>query len=316
MKTPQNRQRAWLLVPVFAMAILSVACSSAPKKEAARSFGIKNDAADYTKLGDGYFFQGQYGTAMQFYLNALEANLSVDNISGSIASRNSLGRSYLALGQLDSAERELGDAIQDARASGMNELIALSLANMGELYYTRGELDRADQYFTEAASLVNDRDITKSVVLHNQGVLALAKGELEQAERYLLAAASLNDKAKRWIEYASNCYMMATLYKAHDRLPEAIIWANRALEADKIAENSLGIGSDLQALGKLSMAIGQKEAAFDYYRRAFGLWLSVGREAEAVSTLEILAQIAEDIDLPEYVTRYGQLLKSVEALGN
>lgn len=288
----------------------AASCSSAPKSTG-EALTVKNDAADFTRLADGFYFAGQYASALQYYGNALEANLSVDNVAGALSSRNALGRTYLALGRLEDAARELGDALEDARASGIKSAIALSLSNLGELAYAGGKLDEAESLFQEAETLAGGKGVTAAVVAHNRGVVALARGELDSAEGFLMDAAGMNERAKRWIELGTNRYVLAAVYRARGNLDQAISWATKALEADKFAENTLGIGADLEALARLRLAAEQPELAFDLYRRAFGLWLSVDRETEAVRCLNALADLAAKLGKEDYLRRYEAILDNL-----
>ncbi len=289
---------------------LTLSCSSAPKSTG-EALVVKNDAADFTRLADSFFFAGQYASALQYYGSALEANLSVDNIAGSLSSRNALGRTYLALGRLEDASRELTDALEDARAAGLKPAMALSLSNLGELAYARGMLDEAERLFLEAVPFATERDVSAAVLLHNRAVVALARGQLEQAEQFLREAAGLNERAKRWVELGTNRYVLAAVFRARGNIEDALVWANLALDADKFAENTLGIGADLEALAKLHIAARKSSVAFDLYRRAFGLWLSVDRETEAIRCLKALLALAVELGKEDYARRYQAILDGI-----
>jgi tetratricopeptide (TPR) repeat protein len=286
-------------------------CSSAPKK-AVDTVALKNEAADYAKLADDFFFKGQYLSALQFYGEALELNLSVDNIEGVIVARNALGRTLLVLGRLDDAEREFTDALRDGRPFGKPALIAQSLSNLGELYYTRSRLEEAETFLMEAERLAPTNDAVWAVVAHNRGVVAVARGDLNGARAYLLKAEQANERAKRWSVLGTNRYVLASVAYAQGSLDEALRWAEQALAADKTAENSLGIGADLEALGRLSRRAGQAEKAFEYFRRSFGLWLALGKDLDAERVVRELRELALELGEEDYAIRYGRMLEGVE----
>ena len=282
-------------------------CSSAPKRQTA-VVERKNEAAEYSGLADGFLASGQYSSALQYYGEALDASLSVDDVAGAVKSRGSLGRAYLAVGDLDDAEREFGDALEDARALGEPALVALCLSNLGELRYARGERDAADALFAEAEGLAAGDEAIAAVVAHNRGVVAMARADYAAAEAYVLRSAAANEKARRWVELGSNRYALASIANARGDLPGAVAWALSALEADKRAENSPGIGADLEALARLRLKSGDGAAAFDYYRRAFGVWLSLGRADDAERCLVALTDLASSLGKDEYAARYEALL--------
>jgi tetratricopeptide (TPR) repeat protein len=299
------------LIALLTLCFSALACSSAPKK-AVDTVALKNEAADYAKLADDFFFKGQYLSALQFYGEALDLNLSVDNIEGVIVARNALGRTLLVLGRLDDAEREFTDALRDGRPFGKPALIAQSLSNLGELYYTRSKLEEAETFLLEAERLAPTNDAVWAVVAHNRGVVAVARGDLSGARAYLLKAEQANERAKRWSVLGTNRYVLASVAHAQGSLEEALRWAEQALAADKAAENSLGIGADLEALGRLSRRAGRPEQAFEYFRRSFGLWLALGKDRDAERVLRELRELALELGEEDYALRYGRMLEGVE----
>lgn len=312
----RHKARAGLSAAValaaLAIAAAGSACSSAPKRPS-EVVAVKNEAADYSRLADGFLAAGQYASALQYYGEALTSNLSVDNIEGSIIARSSLGRVYLALRQYNDAERELGDALEDARAFGKPALIALCLSNLGELRYAGNDKAAADSLFTEAETLAVSNEAVVALVAHNRGVVAMSRGDYAAAEAFLAKSAALNERARRLSELASDRYVLASVAHAKGDLPGAIAWAGKALAADKAAENAPGIGADLEALAQLHRKAGHDDIAFDLYRRAFGVWLSLNRESDGERCLVALADLAASLGKESYLARYQALLDKVRA---
>jgi len=297
-------------VALAAAALTLAACSSAPKRSLS-VVTVKNDAAEFSKLADGFLAAGQHASALQFYGEALDANLSVDNVEGVIASRGSLGRVYLALDRLEDAEREFGDALEDARAHGEPSLVARCLSNLGELRYASGDAEAAEALFAEAEPLAAGDDAVAAVIAHNRGVVAMSRADYAAAEAFIQRSASANEKGKRWIELGSNRYALASIANARGDVPGALAWAGEALEADKAAEHSPGIGADLEALARLRAKAGDDAAAFDLYRRAFGVWLSLDRAADAERCLTALRDLAASLGKDGYAERYAALLERI-----
>lgn len=301
---------ALVTLAALAMAAIASACSSAPGRPS-ETVAIKNEAADYSRLADGFLAAGQYASALQYYGEALTSNLSVDNIEGSIMARSSLGRVYLALRQYNDAERELGDALEDARAFGKPSLMALCLSNLGELRYAGSDTDAADLLFAEAETLAAGDEAVVALVAHNRGVVAMSRGDYAAAEAFLAKSAALNERARRLSELASDRYVLASLAHAKGDLADAITWADKALAADKAAENAPGIGADLEALAQLHRKAGHDDLAFDLYRRAFGVWLSLNREPDGERCLVTLNELAVKLGKESYALRYTALLEAI-----
>jgi tetratricopeptide (TPR) repeat protein len=320
-RRPDGRvTRALALLAAATLAALSLgSCSSVPKKTVTAAVARKNDAAEFSRLGDGFLASGQYASALQYYGEALEANLSVDNVAGAVSSRGSLGRVYLALARLDDADREFSDALEDARAFGVPSLTALCLSNLGELRYAAGVASgdaakgaaAADALFAEAEPLAAGDEAVAAVVAHNRGIAAMARGDYAAAEAFIMKSAAANEKARRWTELGSNRYALASIANALGDLPLALQRARAALEADKAAENSRGIADDLEALARLSRKAGDEAAAFDYYRRAFGVRLSLDQVPEAERCLVALNELAVKLGKESYAARYAELLQRI-----
>lgn len=304
---PHRAGKLGFVIMVAGLVILSYSCSSMPKGSR-DVVAKKNEAAEYAKLADGFYFAGQYASALQFYGEALDGNLSVDNVEGAIMARSSLGRVYLTMGALDDASREFGDALEDARVYGQSSLLALCLSNLGELRFAQERIDEAEELFATAEPLAADDNATAALVAHNRGMVAKAKGDLAAAEALILQAAAANEKAARWAELGSNRYVLASIANARGDLPGAILLAEKALAADKAAENIPGIGADLQALARLRRRNSEPELAFDLYRRAFGVWVGFDRVDEARACLEALGELAVELGKDEYASRYAELL--------
>lgn len=294
-------------IMVAALVVFAASCSSTPKgsKDVVAK---KNEAADYAKLADGFYFAGQYLSALQFYGEALDGNLSVDNVEGAIMARSSLGRVYLTMGSLDDAVREFGDALEDAKVFGKSSLLALCMSNLGELRFAQDRIDEAEELFTAAEPLAISDNATAALVAHNRGMVAKARGDLDSAEALILKAAAANEKAVRWAELGSNRYVLASIANARGDVPGAIALAGKALAADKAAENVPGIGADLQALARLRRRNGEPELAFDLYRRAFGVWVGFDRVDEARTCLVALGELARELGKDEYAERFTELL--------
>jgi len=87
-----------------------------------------------------------------------------------------------------------------------------------------------------------------------------------------------------------------------------LAWAEKALEADKKAENSSGIAADLEALGKLNRKLSNNQEAFNYFRRAFNLAMLINDGAAVERVLSNLIELSALLEKPDYAARYAELL--------
>ena len=286
-------------------------CSSLGKSENI-IYEQKNEAAGYLKLADEFTSKGQYASALQYYNQALETNLMVDNQEGAIKARSSLGRVYLLIQQYEEAYKELQHAYEDAKFYGDNDLIALCLSNLGEYYYTQNTMEQALLVLQEARGLLsNNNNRLLAVILHNTAVVYVKQTRYEEAKILLETASAINFKEKKWSEYAANCYTLGIIANKTGNNLLAEQWMQKALDGDKKAENSRGILLDLEALGKLAQKAGAYEKSFDYYRRAFYVALLLNDVGAAKRCVTELIQLSEKLGRADDVKRYKEMLSKL-----
>lgn len=304
--------RAALFPAALAALAVLASCSSAPKP-VAEVVARKNQAAEYSKLGDGFLAKRDYASALRFYEESLRENRAVDNVEGVVISMNSVGRVYLAAGRLDDAESTFREALDYAGPLKNPSFRALALANLGEALYARGEADAAMEAFQEAVPLSARDERTLAVLLHDRAVVYRDRGEYEPAESDLRRAAGINQRLKRLAEYGANLYLLGNIAHKKGNTQSALDLLRQALEADRKAENSAGIAADLEALAVLSRGQGAGEDAFHYYRRAFDVFVSLDSAADALRCAEALAGLAAELERPGDVQRYRDYVRRIQA---
>lgn len=304
--------RAALFPAALAALAVLASCSSAPKP-VAEVVARKNQAAEYSKLGDGFLAKRDYASALRFYEESLRENRAVDNVEGVVISMNSVGRVYLAAGRLDDAEATFREALDYAGPLKNPSFRALALANLGEALYARGEADAAMEAFQEAVPLSARDERTLAVLLHDRAVVYRDRGEWESAESDLRRAAGINQRLKRLAEYGANLYLLGNIAHKKGNTQSALDLLRQALEADRKAENSAGIAADLEALAVLSRGQGAGEDAFHYYRRAFDVFVSLDSAADALRCAEALAGLAAELERPGDVQRYRDYVRRIQA---
>ena len=141
---------------------------------------MKNRAAEAAQFGNSYYRQGRYDLALQFFTQALNENLSVDNEPGVVQSYNSIGRVYLAVGMVDEAETAFLKAQAIAVRLGGESLFVTS-NNLGELYLRRGDAAGALETFERVlgGSLAGMPPDQVGLLYHNLGSAYKATGDLD-----------------------------------------------------------------------------------------------------------------------------------------
>ena len=293
---------------VLAAVLLLAACSSAPKK-ADEATDIKNRAAEAAQFGNSYYRQGRYDLALQFFTQALNENLSVDNEPGVVQSYNSIGRVYLAVGMIGEAESAfLRAAAIAVRLGGEPQFVTSN--NLGELYLRRGDAATALATFERVLGgpLAGMPPAQVGLLYHNLGCASKATGDLVKAMEWLKKALAVNLDEKLYEEAAADYYMIASVHSKQGDYPAAAKNAELALEYDKRIENALGVVKDLLALGLVAMKAGDPATAYGYFQRSHLAATALGSTADIRSALEGLIASGEALGMSAATAEYRKAL--------
>lgn len=151
-----------------------------------------DDLAYYVGLGNGYYTQSNFNTAIIVYSCALEVN---PNYAPAYVSR---GFAYAALGNQ-------ADALEDYnQALGLNPDLLSGYINRGILYTAQGRFGLALTDF----DLVIALDADNAIAYNNRGVVYAAEGDYELAITDFQTAIELNP------EYAAPHAALGVVYSA------------------------------------------------------------------------------------------------------
>lgn len=318
---PQHITGRFLLIMSAATAVIVLtvlgACSSAPDPPA-ESRRVRDRAAEYATIGNGYFQRANYEMALQFFELGLSENMLVDHLPGIVRSHNSIAKVYLAVGRFDAAGAELNRALEIARDLDAPQELAKTHTLLGELAMRMennqaalSELNRAREILLEAAFEVD------SVLLHNLGTAHARNAEYSDAERYLRQALDKNLTDNSWAKTAGNYYMLSSIASRQGDFDRALQLMEQALAFDKRAENSIGIAADLVGVGRIYERKEQLDEAYPFYLRALRIYLGLNLAAPTADTLGTLERVAEELGRTEEAEEFGsQRMRILQQTGD
>lgn len=252
-------------------------CSSLPK-ETVQHTERNEQASSFLKMGLKQHQGGHYPKACAFFKKALASYSSVDDGGGVAESYCGLGRSQMAMEELEKAETSFQQAHLAAKGSGFVDLEAQALGGLGAVALHRNQPDQAISLFEKALALpLVQQSSTRATVLHDLGAAHQKLGDNSKALPLFESALGLHETLRDLMGIATDCYSLALMYEAENNNVLALEYARRALNHDKRAENPYGVAQDLTLLGTLSSANGQEDQAQDYLRRANLAWGALGR---------------------------------------
>ena len=280
-------------------------CSTAPRRPDL-VHTIKNRAAEMITAGNRALQAGRYSEALTLYTLSLETNRSIDHLPGMIESHNSRGKVYFITGNSEMAWTEFEKALSiaeltlegedDASRREREQRLLGKLrtkVNMAEVLLSRGEPEEAYALLDGLHEIAPNRSLEQAMVLHAQAMAVRRLGRTQDAVERLEAAKAINIRNKSHIYTAANFYSLASIYSLQDDYETAVEMARQALRYDKKAENSIGIGADLHALGLIHRKFGSHQKSRDYFQRAYWTYSSMRDYGEAAQVVEDLLSVLE-----------------------
>jgi predicted ATPase/DNA-binding SARP family transcriptional activator len=140
--------------------------------------------------------QGDYGAAVTFSEQALDAAREADDPLLVANTLSNLGAIALAAGDHERAATALEEAVPLAREVGDTRVLALAVNNLGDLALTTGDHARARPLLEESHALLVARGDTANIARShfNLGAAALMLDEHETAERHFREGLDLADE--------------------------------------------------------------------------------------------------------------------------
>lgn len=295
-------------------ALLLASCSSLPKGSG-RVDSVKNQAAQYASQGNSYYAKGDYVQAEKFFRLALDADFSVDHRSGISSSYTSLGRVYLAAGDIQAAGAAFENAVQFATPATTPEeqtLVIGARTGQAEILLVQGKYRAAIDLLKKSEALPAPADTSeRAALLHDLGSAYKGVGDYGTALTYLDQALAAHTKLRLIALQASDLYMIASVYSKRHDFTTAADYAQRALAADKLVENSTGIGSDLRALGIISEKQGRLKEAYQDYYASLQVFRTLGMAPEVRELLTRLEKVARILGKTTEADAYANALKQM-----
>jgi tetratricopeptide (TPR) repeat protein len=264
------------------------ACSSAPERPLEITV-IRDTAALQLELADRTADRGDYEGALELLAEARRLAVSSDQPRLLIRTALSLGNVLFYLNRSSEAETIWQNALAEAESSGEKVLAAVCRIYMarsrllgappGERETRAREVHSAVQ--AELSAVRSDRLYTALAWT----VIGLAEKEYRAyaaAERSLRNALEIHEDQRYLEQAAYDWYLIASVRSVAGNYSQARAALEEALNYDRRAENSYGLGMDWLAIGDVEAKAGESALAERAYRRSAEIFRSIALEAEAL----------------------------------
>ncbi|MEO7433297.1 MAG: protein kinase [Dokdonella sp.] len=109
-------------------------------------------------VGFTYYQVGEFDNAEVYWKQAAATYAKIEDKSGAVNARLSLGLAQTARGDFTAARESLEGSLREAEESQLAEARVIGLANLAELDRLEGRIERASQHAAEALALFTTRD--------------------------------------------------------------------------------------------------------------------------------------------------------------
>lgn len=310
MKAHVRENSAAFLLLTF-MALFAVGCASGPTA-AQRSY-TERKAAEAGRAGFEALDSEDYRRAIEYFAQALQLNRSVDNRAGEVKDLINIGRVYIALNDVRSAETNLSEAVRLAAEAKEEAYLSAALASLAKVRYIQGDLRRAMEDIERSIEIDSRIGTRSGSKLNLKARIYIDTGKLEEAMGILKQAYEWNSSVENMQEVANTLRQMALINEARGRLEEAKKLYNEAYTNDVAVGDSARIADDLESMAEIELASGQPEKAAFLYERSFVVSLNAGQLDDALARLYKIIQVYKKLGDNDKVRSYEKIRDGVIA---
>ena len=251
-----------------------------------------------------YHLLGERNKAVEYYEEAFKTYQAIDynpreHYRGSAGAATNLGRTYLALGEVQHAIDSLNLGLENWKKAEERWGEARVYYYFGELYFSLGEWQAAQDNYEQALHLwrISNRPNDMGNVLQSLGKLSLKRHDYNAAARYLNEVLELRIQHKQRREQADALVLLGQLYLAKGATSGAIESYNQSLALCREIGARANEATVLSDLGETYFRLGDKRQACELLQQALQLHRAVQSPEGEARTLYWLAHTERDLGL-------------------
>jgi tetratricopeptide (TPR) repeat protein len=211
---------------------------------------------------------------------------------------------FYRTGDIQSAQTVLNKWINLSGSKENSIKKSAAYGNLGILYKTRGELERAEEMHLRALTINEELGHRKGMASDygNLGILYSIRGELERAEEMYLKSLTIYEELGHKEGMASDYGNLGIVYQIRGELERAEEMYLKALTIDEEFGRKEGMANQYCSLGILYQRRGEFEHAEEMYLKALAINEELGRKegiASDYGNLGILYQIQGELERAE-----------------
>jgi len=196
--------------------------------------------------------------------------------------------------------------------------MAAILGNLGNVYQTLGDLDRAEAMYNK--SLEIDEALGRKEFMANQygnlGNLYYIRGDLDQAEAMVKKSLEINKTLGRKKDIASQYGNLGNIYLDRGDLDEAEVMYKKCREIDEALGRKWSIANTYGNLGNVYLTRGDLDRAEAMYNKSLEIDEALGRKRGMAGDYSNLGEVCKERDdLEGAEAMWKKSLELYEAIG-
>lgn len=219
-----------------------------------------------TVMGNSYWYEGVYEFAQNYYLLAARQYQMIKDSIGLSQVYNNIGEVNKRLGENKKALEYLLRSLEFKKGDSTR---AITLYNIGELYITLRQYEKANAYINESLNLAQYRNDERVIAYDYWSIARIEEkqGRHDEAFEYFHKAESLWVKLGETRSLIQTYQDMSRAYRLRGMHEEALVYLNKSAElATRIQVPDLRINTYLEYF-KLDSAKGNFKRALYYLSR-------------------------------------------------
>ncbi len=262
------------------------AALSEDNKALIKTSQILGEGVALNNLGGVVKDMGDYKSALEWYQKAVAIFATIPKIEGfpayarlymNAVTQGNIAVVHAESGQIEQAQREFQEVIEQFTALGKEESAATALENLSSIYDEQGDLEKSKRYTTQARQIFIGAQDLRSVVNTSLSLSSLARrGEqLDEAEKYALEALTMARKIDDlgWLNEALQ--QMARIRLQQNRPQDALVLLRECQSINQRVAAPLDTSETLDLQGQALEAQKQPQEALEKYQASIKLLESV-----------------------------------------
>jgi tetratricopeptide (TPR) repeat protein len=184
------------------------------------------------QIGRVYYLEGEINQAVSYYNRALPLKHALNDRAGEAYTLLGLGRSYAnGFGDYEQAFALYSQALALLKGIRENRLAAQTLGDVGRLYFSKGEYERALSNYYEALGLMADGDkLIRAELLTYVGMVYSARGRHQEAiDKFYKEALGLQQAGGDRVGEGQTLKSMGVAYSSVGNYANALASLNQSL---------------------------------------------------------------------------------------